>query len=165
MAVVFTQVGGGLESEPPVGIEPTTFSLRDNPPGFTRLHSSPLTCGNALNERCYDGLGVASTATELHRADTELLLLSVLTQWPDSRRHSTTIDGGSNPQLQPERAPEQPRSARSRQDMTPQICAHDHFRTRERRASHQDDGRVMGGTASFRPALAPSGGGRGARTR
>ena len=54
--------------EPPVGVEPTTFSLRVNAPGFTRLHSSPLTCGNALNERCYDGLGAASTATELHQA-------------------------------------------------------------------------------------------------
>ena len=34
----------------------------------TRLHSSPLTCGNALDERYYDGLSAASTATELHRA-------------------------------------------------------------------------------------------------
>jgi hypothetical protein len=25
---VFSQVGGGFVSEPPVGIEPTTFSLR-----------------------------------------------------------------------------------------------------------------------------------------
>ena len=41
-------------SEPPVGIEPTTFSLRDKMPGSTRLHSSPLACGYALNERCYD---------------------------------------------------------------------------------------------------------------
>ena len=28
IAVVFPQVGGGLGLEPPVGIEPTTFSLR-----------------------------------------------------------------------------------------------------------------------------------------
>ena len=37
-------------------------------PGSTRLHSSPLTCGYALNERCYDALGTAATATELHPA-------------------------------------------------------------------------------------------------
>jgi hypothetical protein len=60
--------GQRLGMEPPVGIEPTTFSLRVNAAGFTRLHSSPLTCGNALNERLYDGLEAASTATELHRA-------------------------------------------------------------------------------------------------
>ena len=40
--------------------------LRDNKPRFTRLHSSPLTCGNALTERSYDPLGAVSTATELH---------------------------------------------------------------------------------------------------
>ena len=54
--------------EPPVGIEPTTFSLRGDTPGCTRLHSSPLTCGNALGKRCYDGPGTASIATELHQA-------------------------------------------------------------------------------------------------
>jgi hypothetical protein len=59
------QVRKGV-SEPPVGIEPTTFSLRVKLPGSTRLHSSPLTCGNALNERPYDGPRVVSTATELH---------------------------------------------------------------------------------------------------
>jgi hypothetical protein len=35
-------------------------------PGSTRLHSSPLACGYALNERCYDASGTAATATELH---------------------------------------------------------------------------------------------------
>jgi len=45
----------------------TTFSLQVIPSGTTRRHSSPLTCGNALTERYYDGLGTASTATELHR--------------------------------------------------------------------------------------------------
>ena len=44
-----------------------TFSLRDKTLGFTRLHRSPLNCGNALNERLYDDPGTASTATELHR--------------------------------------------------------------------------------------------------
>ena len=44
-------------------------------PGSTGLHSSPLTCGNAFNERCYDGLGDASTATELHPAGPKLLFL------------------------------------------------------------------------------------------
>ena len=60
--------GEGWTTEPPVGIEPTTFSLRDKTQGSTRLHRSPLNCGNALKERCYDGLGTAATATELHRA-------------------------------------------------------------------------------------------------
>ena len=53
-------------SEPPVGIEPTTFS-RDKTQGSTRLHRSPLNCGNALKERHYDGLEAVATATELHR--------------------------------------------------------------------------------------------------
>ena len=65
-----------------------TFSLRDNTPGFTRLHSSPLACGNALKERHYDGRGAVSTATELHHTatpmDAQLLLLQVFSDWPDS---------------------------------------------------------------------------------
>ena len=52
---------------PVTGVEPATSSLRVNTPYFTRLHSSPLTCGNALSERYYDGLDTAATATGLHR--------------------------------------------------------------------------------------------------
>ena len=67
-------------------IEPMTFSLRDNTPGFTRVHSSPLACGNALTERWYDGLGAVSTATELHHTatpmDAELLMLRMLGDGP-----------------------------------------------------------------------------------
>ena len=55
-------------SEPPIGIEPMTFSLRVNRPGSTRLHRSPLNCGNALSERLYDGGGGVSTTTELHHS-------------------------------------------------------------------------------------------------
>jgi len=64
---VFAQVGGGLGMEPPIGIEPMTFSLRVNLPGCTRLHNSPH-LRKALNERHYDGLTAVATATELHRA-------------------------------------------------------------------------------------------------
>ena len=66
--------------EPVTGVEPATSSLQVNTSGYTRLHSSPLTCGNTPNERDYDGLGTAATATELHRfatTDAELLLLRV----------------------------------------------------------------------------------------
>ena len=66
---------GGLQAsdlrlcdEPPIGIEPMTFSLRDKTQGSTRLHRSPLNCGYALNERPYDALVAVATATELHRA-------------------------------------------------------------------------------------------------
>jgi len=54
--------------EPVTGVEPATSSLQVIPSGTTRLHSSPLTCENALSERFYDRLGAAATATELHRA-------------------------------------------------------------------------------------------------
>ena len=42
--------------------------LRVNRQGSTRLHRSPLNCGNALKERHYDGLVAVATATELHRS-------------------------------------------------------------------------------------------------
>ena len=70
------------------GVEPATSSLHGNRSACTRLHSSPLTCGNVICERHYDGLGTASTATELHRAApptaAELLLLRLLSDWPGS---------------------------------------------------------------------------------
>ena len=67
---------------PVTGVEPATSSLQVNPPGFTGFHSSPLTCGNTLNERYYDGHGTASTATELHReTKMQLVMLRVLSSW------------------------------------------------------------------------------------
>jgi hypothetical protein len=76
-----------------------TFSLRGNTSGHTRLHSSPLTDGNALNERSYDGLGTAATATELHRAaprrTRSCCCWGCSATGARQQRHSTQIDATS----------------------------------------------------------------------